>query len=388
MTSLHAELSRGTIHVEIDRSSIPADEMFGFAERINPKRSFLFVSKVLGRHIPVRPETMQQTFDMLAAQIDPNLPGPVLCIGMAETAIGLGAGVHEAFVARADRPDVGFICTTRHDLGVEKLCEFSEDHSHATRHLIHLPVNPAMRELCLQARSLVLVDDEASTGNTFLNLFNSLPQPIRNQVSNIVLVTLTDWSDGAAEKALPGAVSVNISSGRYRWAPNPSNGAMPSVPQLPGDDRPEFTPILSDDWGRLGVTVHSNPLPLTSERELNGRIVVLGTGEFVWRPYQLARSLAADGHDVHYASLTRSPISVGHVICDKEMFPDNYGLGVANYCYNIGSNSFDTAVLCVETPLDYVSATLLNKLKSACNTVVLHSTVDGVAVLENEMEAA
>ncbi len=41
------------------------------------------------------------------------------------------------------------------------------------------------------------------------------------------------------------------------------------------------------------------------------------------------------------------------------------GRGFANYCFNIGSNSIDTAVHCVETPLDYVDAALIKKLKSA-----------------------
>ena len=31
-------------------------DLLGFAQRINPKRAFLFVSKVLGRHIPVAPQ--------------------------------------------------------------------------------------------------------------------------------------------------------------------------------------------------------------------------------------------------------------------------------------------------------------------------------------------
>jgi hypothetical protein len=59
----------------------------GFAERINPKRAFLFVSKVLGRHIPVSPHIMRHAFTDLAELVPDDLPEPVLVI--AETAVGL-----------------------------------------------------------------------------------------------------------------------------------------------------------------------------------------------------------------------------------------------------------------------------------------------------------
>jgi hypothetical protein len=389
MTVMEAELSRGTIRVEIDRSSVAPDEMFGFAERINPKRSFLFVSKVLGRHIPVRPSIAQASLDRLAAGVDPKLPGPVLVIGMAETAIGLAAGVHEAYRKLSGRDDVVFICSTRHDLGTEKLCTFSEDHSHATQHLVHMPLDERIKEQLLGARSLVLVDDEASTGKTFANLFAALPEIITGKIEKTVLVTLTDWSDGAAEAMIQSDVeSVSILAGRYQWQQGDHLSPLPAVPSIAAAQRTEFTPVIDSDWGRTGKIDAGEDLSKPDARTMTGRVIVLGTGEYVWQPFKLARTLADDGHDIHYASLTRSPISVGHVINDKEMFPDNYGLGVANYCYNIGSNSFDTAVLCVETPLDYISQTLLDKLKSACTNVILHSTVDGIATLENEKAAA
>ena len=47
-------LSTGTLSLSISNSM--QDGLFRIAERQNPKRAFLFVSTVLGRHIPVRPE--------------------------------------------------------------------------------------------------------------------------------------------------------------------------------------------------------------------------------------------------------------------------------------------------------------------------------------------
>ena len=90
-------LETGTLNLDYQTGDYAPAELFGFAQRRNPKRAFLFVSKVLGRHIPVSPAVMRAATDALAARIPADLPGPVVVIGMAETAIALGAGVHQAY---------------------------------------------------------------------------------------------------------------------------------------------------------------------------------------------------------------------------------------------------------------------------------------------------
>ena len=99
-SSFSVNLQRGTLTVRVNQSQFKPEQLFAFAERRNPKRAFLFVSKVLGRHIPVKPSLMAQAFNQLAAQIPDHLPEPILVIGMAETAVGLGAGVHRALQQR------------------------------------------------------------------------------------------------------------------------------------------------------------------------------------------------------------------------------------------------------------------------------------------------
>ncbi|WP_258866568.1 phosphoribosyltransferase domain-containing protein, partial [Shewanella morhuae] len=54
------------------------------------------------------------------------------------------------------------------------MCEFKETHSHATDHLIYWPNDPVLAKRVEQAKSLVLIDDEATTGNTFTNLYAAL----------------------------------------------------------------------------------------------------------------------------------------------------------------------------------------------------------------------
>ncbi|VTP59691.1 Uncharacterised protein [Serratia rubidaea] len=133
-------LHSGTIQVIPQRGDYALETLFEIAERRNPKRAFLFVSKVLGRHIPVAPRVMRQVYRQLAGQFPASLPEPVLFIGMAETAVGLGAGVFDE-VRRQYRHSV-YLTSTRHPVEGELLCEFKEEHSHATDHLIYLPESP------------------------------------------------------------------------------------------------------------------------------------------------------------------------------------------------------------------------------------------------------
>lgn len=71
---INVALEQGTLNLTIESGTHAPDELFGFAQRRNPKRAFLFVSKVLGRHIPVSPAVMRNATDTLAAQIPRDLP--------------------------------------------------------------------------------------------------------------------------------------------------------------------------------------------------------------------------------------------------------------------------------------------------------------------------
>ncbi|WP_426207369.1 phosphoribosyltransferase domain-containing protein, partial [Pseudomonas sp. TSPC2-1] len=228
--ALSAQLMRGRLDVTVDAIHIAPDSLFGFAERRNPKRAFLFVSKVLGRHIPVRPSIMNASYQGLADQIPADLPGPVLVIGMAETAVGLGAGVHRAY--SATRPDTIYMVSTRHPTGKELFARFEEEHSHASSHLFHKPVDPDVLEMMLNARSLVLVDDEASTGKTFINLHRALVDAGLTQVERVVTCVLTDWSRDAVRQTLGDSVhQVSLLQGAYTFHED-ADAPLPEMPAV------------------------------------------------------------------------------------------------------------------------------------------------------------
>ncbi len=358
--TLSAQLMRGLLDVKVDGSLISPDSLFGFAERNNPKRAFLFVSKVLGRHIPVRPSVMDASFEKLAAEIPANLPGPVLVIGMAETAVGLGAGVHRAF--SATRPDTVYMVSTRHPTGTNLFARFEEEHSHASSHLFHRPVDPEILEMMLNARSLVLVDDEASTGKTFINLHRALVDAGLSKVEQVVTCVLTDWSRDAVRNAIgESAHQVSLLKGSYEFHED-VDAPLPVMPAVGTVASGEWPLAPDNDWGRLGVRKVEDTLAPDLQIKAGERVLVVGTSEFVWRPFLLAERLERAGADVHFSSTTRSPIALGHAIGHALSFSDNYGLGIPNFLYNVRPGQFDRVLICTETPAQAVPAELVEAL--------------------------
>ena len=252
-------LSCGRIEVSSEVTDYPLTDLFDIAERRNPKRAFLFVSKVLGRHIPVSPQVMRNVYTQLAEKFPGTLDGPVVFIGMAETAVGLGAGVFDE--VRKHQPDCVYLTSTRHPVDAELLCEFKEEHSHATDHLIYYPVCAGMRQTVAEAQTLVLVDDEATTGKTFLNLLAALrASGALRKVRRVIAVTLTDWSGEALSQNSPLPLhTVSLISGNWRWTPEP-DAPVPVMPQVNVTSRGNVPITGKQSWGRLGMQIPASDL--------------------------------------------------------------------------------------------------------------------------------
>lgn len=365
-------LSTGVLTVIHTDGTPSPDTLFEIAERRNPKRAFLFVSKVLGRHIPVCPHVMRSVYRQLAEQIPDGLPEPVLFVGLAETAVGLGAGVFDELRHRF--PESVYISSTRHPVEGTLLCEFKEAHSHATDHLIYLPDDAGMRRRVLDARTIVLVDDEATTGNTFHNLLAALRHEGELRLAeNVVTVTLTDWSGEALAAGSPLPVNaVSLISGNWSWEPF-ADAPLPEMLNINVTARGTHPLSPRQSWGRKGMTQPAGDLGTHLVARPGEQILVLGTSEFVWEPFLLAERLEKQGASVKYSSTTRSPIAPGFAIKSALSFADNYGLGIPNFVYNVVHQSFDRIILCIETPPESVDTALLSALRAICPSVeVLH----------------
>lgn len=341
-------------------SAMDGQELFQVAERINPKRSFLFVSGVLGRHIPVRPQDHFAAVSGIVEQIpDTLLTGPLLVMGYAETAVGIGAAVARCVRERQPGADLLYLATTRHPVAGQEWVGFSEGHSHATAHHVMSPAGYGL--LSGPAVTLVLVDDETTTGSTFAALFSA----VRDgglQIARVLLLTLTDWSDGEAARAIT-ALCPNIPvdsfclmHGAWQWTRD-TTVALPDIPVCNAELStpawvPESTPHELCRAPRLGLKMEPvnfklpAGLPSITEGE---SVLVIGTGEHVWGPMMLAEHLEQQGADVRFIATTRSPILGGDVIRHKVVFPDHYRVGVPMYLHNVPERPGGRVIIMTET---------------------------------------
>jgi len=344
VSTFEAPLGAGHIRVQLIRADLPLEALCGFAERYDAGRGYSVVSKVLGKNFPARPRFMDEVHRRLAAKLPANLPGPILFVALAETAVGLGAAVYQSYRAQG-RQDTWFVHTSRYQVGPALI--FQETHSHAPRHFVHLPSQPDAQAAWAQARSLVLIDDEVTTGRTFLNLAGVLA-PHVPKLTQIFGACLTAW----------------LPSDAPLWAQMPQNTTLVSLlegqcsydgPPRPGSAERHASPnvVLGPaSQGRLGSQI----LPTYPEKWLaqlpplapGAKILVLGSGEFIYPPYLFARALEAGGHQVWLQSTTRSPLHPGGMIRAKLTFPDNYQEGITNYLYNVDPDDYDLILLAYE----------------------------------------
>jgi hypoxanthine-guanine phosphoribosyltransferase len=363
----NVELSRGNLSVSVTQhhQSWELDSLLDFAERINPKRAFLFVSKVLGKHIPVKPVLMNESYKNLTAIIPENLPTPLTVVGMAETAVCLGAGVYRELKKSYGR-DAVFMTTTRHPAKhLPVLSEFLEEHSHAQDQLIYGSNDKEIQEHIESSRTLILVDDEISTGKTFKNLIKSLLNSDLKKVERIILVSLVNWNDGNLEDTFMGIPieSIALLHGNWSWTSNnvALTQTMPNVATTAHGTHEIIAPVT---WGREPSFLEQHDLPKFKPIQKGEKVLVLGSGEFLWLPFLIAEHLEQEGHDVYFSSTTRSPIMEGKAIKSICAFQDNYGLGIVNYAYNVKDKDFDRVLLVVETPKTSVDSTLYSEIKN------------------------
>lgn len=396
--------------IEKNRYCLPLNCLFQNAARDNAKRKFLFVSKVLGKHIPMHPmvlriiggilartwlydieniytsdieelissllslteETNPQKDTMLTtkeiADIASLLDTPLklkektLFIGFAETATGIAQAVFSCF------SNAGYIHTTREELeGLSPAFIFKEEHSHAVEHML-FPKNSSFLH---EYDRIVLIDDELTTGKTAINLINKLPG------ANFGIITVLDWRNPLQFEQL------NLLRNKSLIVSSLVKGTLNEVTELPShsiDNIVEFknsNNTLYDELyisdalkienaislnGRFGITSTeqlqinshiSQVAKLLLKRRVSGNLLCLGTEEFIYIPGAISAQL---GQRVYFHSTTRSPIfsNAGDNYCikNKLCFHSPYDHNRKNFVYNLPNNFYKQAFVFLEKPID------------------------------------
>jgi hypothetical protein len=356
-------LKGGTLTLRVLEAAWDLDRLCDFAARDNAKRGFLIVSRVLGRHLPVEPAEMRASFAALAARLPADLPGPVLVVGMAETAVALGQGVHAEYVRRTGRSDTLYLHSTRQQIYAPVLARFEEPHSHAPAHILYRPADRRLAMLAENARSLVVVDDEASTGTTFVNLAQALVARLPS-LEQVLTAVLTDWSGTSTyiERMPVSAQAVSLLRGTFWWEADPA--LQPTqIPAATAASLGTFDQRLN--FGRLGIDRDPSGIEVLADRFTSETgFYVLGTGEFTYPPFLLAEALERKGHEVFVQATTRSPVHIGGAMACARRLADNYGTPVPNFLYNSSLARGRKTLVCHETPAGSVDPELVAALNA------------------------
>jgi pyrimidine operon attenuation protein/uracil phosphoribosyltransferase len=327
----------GLISLEVLNTKKPVEDLLTFACRQNPKRSFMLVSKVLGRYIPTKPGVMREVYNYLSHSIgDDKL---TYVVSLAEAATGLGAGVADS-LARQQQSEVYFQHTTRHKLNRPLWFTVDEAHSHAVSHMFYAP-KAEFLEGINQTKRLVVVDDEITTGRTIKLLITRLLKYLDNieEIQIISLVNLMDNKLKLREEDLGVPISYfSLMNAQISMAKKDD-----FKPELPNNvDSGLCESFSSEDLGRCGMIMpYVDELPrIKSSKEMT----IIANGEHQYIPFLIAEQHEKAGNDVLYQSINRSPLLVGESIDSKLSFSFD-GRNVEHYIYNFNEGNRDVYVL-------------------------------------------
>lgn len=242
-----------SLDIKENKCSIPVSTLFTMSARENKKRDFLFVSKVIGKHMPMIPDTLkiiggilarlwindregredypttelvnalisldishnmnnlnlkngrnvikndnisiniESSHDILNTPI--KLKNKTLFIGFAETATGLAQSIFQNF------SNASYIHTTREKINsIEPALFFNEEHSHAVEHSLF----PYEHNFFNKFSDIVLIDDELTTGKSALNLIKCLPGKYFG------IISILDWRNANSYKMFSDEKNIDV----------------------------------------------------------------------------------------------------------------------------------------------------------------------------------
>ncbi len=372
---------RLTLETKPPRFGLAPERLFGLALRDNPNRAFLFVSRVLGKHIPIRPIVLPAAGRLLSLAMEgapdaeaegwlkvlygedgasfPELmerlgrerifippEEPTLFIGFAETATGLGRAVAGCYTGSC-----AYVSTTRLDIGAPAPLTFEESHSHARTHLLHLPDVEGYKRA-------VIIDDEFTTGRTALRLAEMLHKEYG--IKRFTLLSLLDWTDGSERRALEGRTGIKIGqvslmhgrvveairtgttgNGLDDWRgkacpPAHIRGASQGIPM----GRTLLMPDALEESRRFCKGIAEGL------GQADADTLFLGTGEFIYEPALIAGYCGAEA----FHSSTQSPVHAipGTAIESGVHFDPAERYSGAGYLYNVPEGKYRNAFIFAE----------------------------------------
>ncbi|WP_335869876.1 phosphoribosyltransferase family protein [Bacillus sp. 2205SS5-2] len=432
----------GDLEVEVlvqkNPLELPIEALFKMAARINKKRAFLFVSRVLGKHLRVSPydpliisalltlqyanKESEQNKKLVYALLSDSLAEKKagyesfltqkvklfedsIIIGFAETATALGHGVFDSV------SNGYYIHTTREQMRDQvPVLTFEEEHSHAVDQLCF-----SNRGFFENEKPIILVDDEMTTGKTTLNIIRDLHTKFPRK--KYVVLAILDWRSSEhqaqfrklEEELAISIETVSLISGDFHCVGNAlENGdsnLREDIPQLPAVDWLDLSSVFTassylprngsnapfiKETGRFGLAFDEMPAihlackeaaKIIERKRMESNILCIGNGELMYLPMKIASFMEGN---VYVQSSTRSPIhserAEHYAINEKTHFMNPEDQATNHFLYNIKQDEFDEVILFFERKVEIENVQpLLNYL---CQKGVKHVLI---AQLSNEM---
>ncbi len=363
---------KATIHENPLR--LTRESLFSLGFRYNnSKRSFMFVSKVLGKHTPINPLVLTQMTENLAKVYysGNKTDKKTLIIGFAEAATAMAQCFSDAVEG-----DVSYVHSTRETPeGVIPLFSFKEAHSHAPCHNFYLEDETLLTE----AEEIILVDDEVTSGRTALGVIEEINKLYPGKTFG--MASFLDWREDehkeSFNKLVKDGVTIKCKSlieGHIGLdkVEIPKNKEMPVYSEAKGYTTKNWTKYTIDlpklETATTSFISHSGRFGLSSidKKSLNnliienckdikcwlpkGRSLFLGTGELLYIPLKLAETL---GESVSFQSVTRTPNlplkENNYEIRNIDVFPSTLDPTRNEFIYNMECDNFDNVVLFLES---------------------------------------
>ncbi|MFP4014045.1 MAG: phosphoribosyltransferase family protein [Chitinispirillaceae bacterium] len=355
------------------------EDLFTMALRhSNSRRSFLFVSKILGKHIPITPCTLVEATEHLSRLwlgeyfgSDVNtISEPLLVIGFAETATAMGHALFSHLEG-----NVSYLHSTReHSPDISPVLYACESHSHATDHDFYL----TDRKLITGAKHILVVDDEITSGRTALELIRAIDEQFPGKEYSVA--SFLDWRTKDNRNAFLAGINgrevkaVSLLRGEVvrntLWSPsekflnswnkndNPISFKTIELPFTPSDYRNESDRFMAfsgrfgmgrEDQEKLEREISSFGHEIRRNRD-GGKTLFLGRGECMYIPLRLAMEA---GENVFFHATTRSPAwpsgkNASYGIKNGISFEALDGSTYREYVYNILDRSYDELFLVTE----------------------------------------
>ena len=346
-----------TVHdfVDITENKLgkPVEDVVKMAKRHNnPKRDFLFVNALLGKHIAVSGMEAIKMHQSLGDEVYQLFlhkgwtDKKVLLVGFAETATALAQSLMFYALHYKDKFPLNVVAytqTTRENVAENDFINisFEEEHSHATTQKLYFDPN-------LDYDVVLFVEDEITTGNTILNFIAQFEK--YQSGKQYAVASILNWQNDVDEQRFveKSVETAYLVRGKIKE----------ELPQFSISEGYTLDLFDKDAQYELELSVTNNPrLPMTMSdferyeyfgniegkilkkflaiRPSKPKVLVIGTEENMFLPTVLASMLNADVKATTRSPIEPSPVA-GYPISSRTVLNSAYEGGRTTYLYNMG----------------------------------------------------